>query len=491
MEIKLPLPAHALTPVKDKLDALPLHLQQQLTVKVIETHNEHNLLNVQFANKTIQLQSEQPLSLKTGQELLLEVVKLQPQAVFKMLQSSQQAGPGNSKNDLTGIALTQPKHTPAPEAPSPTAKLPVTGQQVSFRIVEVNRNGLSGLFVSEIGDKADLQRQTIATTVSWQQIVNLTTAKLSSDDRAVTLAKGQWLLLEVINDAEPPQFKLVVPPHAAANERLIAETVKQNLPIQESATKLLNSLTGLENKADVPQLLKRLAREILQGLPQRSQLTEPEGLRQQIDNSGRLLEAKLMQFGKNPAIDLQDDFKLKVLRLIGQLPSESEVKADGKLQENGLNLVKEILQQSRSTLARIVLDQLASLPKEEGNKLTWLVELPFFDRQRVDTVALQIEREKSSTSNGIKKNWSVTMTLSPPGLGTIHCKLHSYDNIVSTRFWSDCATTVSKINQHLASLKQQLEAEGIKPGLIEVQQGRPQRTTTPPLSGQNLLNEKV
>ncbi len=499
MEIKLPLPATPLTTVNGKLDALTGQLNQLMEVKVVEAQSDQNTLALQIGNKVVRVHSDQPLDLKSGQQLTVQLIKLQPLAEFKLVATPVQTVTVQAGSDTQTPEIVLKQLPPAP-APQPTAQLMkqlVVGQLVQFKVVEVDAKQLSGLLTLAPTNKPEARQQNVPVMLPLKQIVNLaaTAPARQAESASLVIKSGQWLNFEVVKSGEQPLFKLapIDPPaiSRAANERVITEAIRQYLPVQESAAALFEKLADLEQDADVPQILHRLAREILHNLPQRAQLTEPETLKQQIDNSGRHLEAKLVQTLLNPDIDLKSDLKLKLLQLINQLQQHIAPEGEQRPPTGELNLLREVLQKAHASLAKIVLDQLASLPKEEGNKQTWVLELPFDNRPHPDSIAIQIEQDKSSSPAQTKNRWSVTITLAPPGLGTLQCKLNSYDGVVSTRFWSEQPATVAKLSRHLDYLKEQLEKNGLTPGAMDVQQGRPQQPATPPLDGRNLLNEEA
>jgi hypothetical protein len=66
-----------------------------------------------------------------------------------------------------------------------------------------------------------------------------------------------------------------------------------------------------------------------------------------------------------------------------------------------------------------------------------------------------------------------------------------YDGSVNTRFWSETAETVDKINAHLDYLKAQFEKNGLTTGFMEAHQGKPLQTHSTKTSTTQLLNEKV
>ena len=490
MDIKIPSPPPPSPATLSKLDAFTLRLNQQLDVKVIDVHSEQQTLALQIANKLIQVQSSQPTAIKTGQDLTLQVVKLQPLVEFQVLKATEQSVPTTTSQLENTIILKQLTSSQASLPVPQLFKQLVTGQQLAVKVLAINANQLTGSFYVDNPDVSDAKTP-IQTTLPLARIVNLATSAIQSRESAtLTLNRGNWLTLETVQPGDQPKFKLVSNHLSVVDEQTITEAVRLNLPIQQSATALINSLAELGKDADVPQILQKLAREILQSLPQRSQLNDADTLKRFVDNSGRFLETKLIQLANNPDIDLKGDFKLKLLHLINQLRQIGpEVEQD--LKTSSLKLLHEVLQQSHGSLAKIVLDQLASLPKDDSNKQTWTLEFPFLNQNQTDQVTVRFEQHKASPETKTNNSWSVTITLSPPGLGIINCKLQCYDNIVSTRFWSEQAATVEKISRHLDYFRQQLENNGVKVGAIDVLQGQPQQKVTDTLSGLNLLNEKA
>lgn len=507
MEIKLPPPLITTKPSQNILDTLSLRLNQQIEVKVIDSKITENAIALQIKDKTLQVQSNLPVTVKPEQKLTLQLVKLQPLLEFKLIEeavdiTAQKASQSPSStlkaNDIIlKQVLPETVNTPAShsktssplQAPGIAIKLDAStlsqltsAQTLTIKVIATTAKELTGVLLPDpINAKAQAQ-QTIA--IPRNQIVNLTPEKAN-----------QLLTLEIVKDTDPLQFKMVSNNTPAATNYVITEAVKRHLPLQTSPLPLLQQLAGeLESQhQSVPETLKRLAHEILQSLPQRSQLSRPDTLKQLLDNSGRFLEAKLLQVTKQLELNLQDDFKLKLLKLITQLQQQLDPKTEQKTQQNDatLNLFKELLQKSNGVLARIILDQLNSLPREEGNKQVWTLELPFMNHKQAEQIRIEIEQDKQDSKRQRHDTWSVNITVTPPSLGTIHCKIISIDRVVSTRFWSENQSTVHKIDRNLAYLKQQLENNGIKPGIFEVQQGKPSQAAQMQFLGRSLLNEKV
>ncbi len=503
MDINLPLPAASLAITQRNNTSLSLQMNQQLDVKVIQANLDQNTLTLQLANKFIQVQSSQAVNVKKGQTLNIQVIKLQPFLEFTIINLPKQSESTKTNPETTppktgNIILKQVLSQSEPSIRTQTLislNQLVSGQRITLYPLEVTEKSLTGLLVSprQSNDLKTEEKQVI--TLNTKQISTPPNARTGDSNNLSALKIRQFVTLEVINPGNQPQFKIVDNNPTTIIEQKITETFKRLLPIQESpavlVSQLLTAIPELKKNKTVPEALKRLAQEILQNLPKKSQLTNAVTLKQQILNSGHFLEAKLAQLTKPSEINLQDDFKLKLLKLIDYLKQQPDPKVEQKSQPNELNVIKELLQKSNHSLARIILDQLNSLPKEEGTKQIWSLELPYLNNDRTEKVSIEIEQDQESDKLEKKNNWSVSLSISPPNLGTIHCKLNCYDHVVNTRFWSEHSGTVVKIHNHLDYLKQQLENNDINPGLIDVQQGKPeQRSQQQPLV-QNLLHEKV
>ena len=95
------------------------------------------------------------------------------------------------------------------------------------------------------------------------------------------------------------------------------------------------------------------------------------------------------------------------------------------------------------------------------------------DQNKAQEVQIAIEQEKQPQQQQDDPNWSVTIIIAPPLLGVIHCKLSYCENTLNTQFWSDRTNTLELIEANLDYLQQQIEAAGLKSGLLRVNQGLP------------------
>ncbi|MBS1213479.1 MAG: putative flagellar hook-length control protein, partial [Proteobacteria bacterium] len=136
--------------------------------------------------------------------------------------------------------------------------------------------------------------------------------------------------------------------------------------------------------------------------------------------------------------------------------------------------LKTLQQHAEGALARIVLDQLASLPQGDGKQLVWQMEIPFVDEGRSDSAKFKIIREeKSGGAQSGQPYWSAVLELSPPGLGTIHSRITLWGERVDTYFWSDLNSTSALIQDNLDLLAARLQQAGLEIGQLNALPGTP------------------
>jgi flagellar hook-length control protein FliK len=289
--------------------------------------------------------------------------------------------------------------------------------------------------------------------------------------------------LQLLTKTPVPTFVISLPKDN--NIPTLVELQKQLLPMQIPLQPLLQHLQllarpTLQQTGTVGEILQHLAKAILRDLPSKSALMDPAQLKQRVANSGLFLESKLLTLLKQPTLPpeqlmLPEDLKFKLNKLadtVKQLLALPQTGSD-TAKNIDIEVLKQTLTKTQGALAKQTLEQLNSLPRDDSSKQNWIIELPFLNPPGTDSILLEIEQDQAASSESKPKNWSVSITISPPDLGTIHCKLTCYDGSVNSRFWSESAETVEKINGHLGYLKQQFEQKGIVAGFMEAHQGKP------------------
>ncbi|MDD2760439.1 MAG: flagellar hook-length control protein FliK [Methylomonas sp.] len=489
-------------------NSLPLEVDAKMVkaeAKAAETRILLNSLTLKINDKLVTAEAKPPIALEPGQTLQLKVVKLLPTPELKVLlpSTARPTGmPPEQLSDMPTLRLLNPAITT--QSPSPDAGK-ATSSALPSALTDTPR--LQATIIAVVGDKITLQLTPTAFPVSVgptpqatpQQnpaLLTLNSNQLLVNDNSpsvATLKEGAQIQLQAVKTGNTPVFLVESLGHN--EEQKVIDAIKRLLPIAASGTPLLDQLQQLlprlQADASVAETLKKLAQEILRNLPAGTNLAEAPQLKKAFSDSGLFLESKLAALlsGKTD-IALHSDFKLKLNRLVQLLGQEVTNQADNETSDL-VETLKASLQKTQNTLAGLTLDQLNSLPKDESPKQSWIVELPFVNDNGTDTVKIAIEQDKTAPNDSAQKNWAVSITITPPELGTIHCRLSCYDGSINTRFWSDAADTVKKINTHLDYLKQQFEKKGLSPGFMEAHQGQPTPSDSLKAAIPRLLSEKA
>ena len=419
--------------------------------------------NVPVSSSVVNIQNFKP-----EQHFVLEVKKTGIQPEFKIIESS------------------QPKLS--------------TGQVFTAKVIAIDNHKVQlQLPASTLYSHNKTTNHTSTITLNKNQLTYSATGNIKNTPIAIhQLKPDQDIKLEVIKTGIRPEFKIIDDRPGSGqkiSEQKVLETVKQVLPIQQPVSELVNqiikTLPLINNNENVPDALKRLAREILDSIPQIKDVNDPKQLKKSINNSGLFLETKLAYSIEKNSTLIQADFKAQLLKLQAAFKQALNVKKAQKLQSNDVTLIKEMQQKTESSLARIILNQLTSLPKEDGPRQVWILDLPFLNKETTDSVKIKINQEKQSNNDEKQENWTVNITVTPPDLATIHCKVSCFDKTINTRFWSDTQEVVTKITQHLDYLKLQFEKAGINPGHMTAHTGVPNAENYHEITDQSLFDQEV
>ncbi len=562
MDINLPISAQNLLGANRVAEnALNLKVGQQLDVKVIgaEITAAKNAITLNLGNQDISVQSTQPMSLNSGQNIKIQVIQIAPVVVFKILDLLPELKGQSAELRLKlmptvrdagsvaiGTAVRMQELTQLPRETMLTeqdgALLLSLKQQVDAKIISI------------VGTKVQLQ-------IDTEKPLLVTIERTQLTPVAQPLKAGQSLNLEFVNTGATPEFK-IVPFADNIPEAKIAEFIKLFLPRHQAAPILINQLIKelprLLNDASVPKTLKDIAVNIVQNLPPKEQLISSSGLKQAIADSGLFLEAKLsaeaelikvlpqlikndsvpqtlqgiaaeivrnliqtkpllgqatvskpvsvaelLAFNLDPAGDgesgaLQagalgaEDFKGNLLKFIQALKQEHDSQSAQQITQTDLDLLKNLQTKTESTVAKLVLDQLMSLPKEDNPKQLWIIDMPFIDRQQADTVKIEIQQDKEhNRSTGSGSDWSVNITITPPELGTIQCRISYQNELINTFFKSRNIQTTELIKDNLDYLKNQLEASGLTTGHMDAHDDAEKNQPTHQLAGKKLFDDNA
>ena len=325
------------------------------------------------------------------------------------------------------------------------------------------------------------------------------------------LKLGQILRLEVIKAGTIPELKIIVPERAVLVEQaVVTQALRQFLPKQQSLTDFAVSLrqiaTLTANKSDA---VSTAINETLGALLSKDELMSAEGVKRGISNSGVFLEAKLAIL---PLI-LQGDLKGHLLTLLDALQkvqgnqstsssTETIHPATGQATDSAPAktlpdvlaeaIDKALFNKTEGAIARIALDQLASLPQNDDKQSLWQIEIPFTDGHHTDSVKLKINRESKANQVSDQANWSVVLELNPPGLGTLHSRISLVGDVIDTYFWSDQQTITALVQGNLDLLSTRYTQAGLTVGQLNALEGAPVNAkSSGPSLLPNLLDERI
>ncbi len=346
---------------------------------------------------------------------------------------------------------------------------------------------ISAVVVGQKNNQLQLQLQNSTSLISVDKHQLIGSSPQSSIDN---LKKGEKIQLEV---KMTDQVKLKLRSEPRHSEQKILNTIKQLYPTQqppsEFINQLLDKLPAINKNENIPDALKRLAREILNSTPQIKDVN-PKQLKKLFSQSGLFLEANLAQMAASTKPEI--DFKGLLLKFQQAVKQQLEIKEEAKAQSTDVSLLKEMQQKSESSLAKTILNQFASLPRDDATRNVWVLDLPFLNKGSAETVRVEIDREqRREDDNEDAENWTVNVTITPQEHETIHCKISCYDQTIHTLFWSDNETVVNEIDQHLDYLKSQLKKAGLNPGRLSANKGIPTVEVYQKIKGHSLFDQKV
>jgi len=282
---------------------------------------------------------------------------------------------------------------------------------------------------------------------------------------------GQSLLLEVAKTEPLPELKLLTPP---GPEQVRTSAFKQLLPRQQPLSRLFDKLVDSNApsvKQSIPAIIRQEIQALLNRLPSvehpRFVLQFGEALLQ----SGILSEAHLIQGRLG-----NSDIKLELLKLLalvepliprqqlprGQTSGQMEASNVPGAATPGVDFLIALHKQLDAALARIQLNQLSSLPREDPIRQTWQFELPIRQGDQIDLFRITVKREQASSGAEEAVSWSLVLRMSFMRLGPMRIQLKLRGNAVSTLVWSENATTTELVMANRTTLQGALERVGLE-----------------------------
>lgn len=302
---------------------------------------------------------------------------------------------------------------------------------------------------------------------------------------------------------------------------------------QASPEGLVNTLQSLlKGNDDLPQPLRNAVEQLLAGLPDARQLSDPKGVAQALQQSGNFLEAHLLQGNAPPP----NDFKANLLRLVSQLlPNLADSdgatgqagllasfangaaanlarslpafvrNALGALNQNGSPRIQgadfplpnrllkplereenddleTLLKLASAALARLQSHQLSSLVQSEalpdgGQINTWQLEVPMRHGDGVLPLQVRIQQEErqGEREQGQPREslWRLDLSFDLDPLGPLQVQAMLAPLGLSSQLWAEREDTVRLIDRELGHLRERLQNAGFTVRELCCHKGKP------------------
>jgi hypothetical protein len=365
-------------------NALNFKVGQLIEAKVASLA-EKNTMALTLGGKAITVQSNLPIALSPGQDLKIQVAQTTPTIEFKIIAPlpEQQNQPTPRLTLMEGGNPT-PGVTPAP--------LPVNqlfnakGTQSVFKNIPATNT------IPE-AKIADFIKQFLPQHEASPIFLNQLIKDLPQLMQNETVPKNLKDIAAKIIQNLPPKEQLIT------SQGLRQSLNNSGLFLEAKLTQaeFINQLPQLINNGSIPQSLQGIAAALLQNLTQKLPASKIAGANGNSETESLILEEATLGQLPNAEKTLQDDFKANLLKFIHALKQEISQQPSNPPE---LGLLKNLQNKTENTVAKIVLDQLSSLPNDNSPKQVWSIDIPFIDRQQAETVKIEIFRDYKALREG-------------------------------------------------------------------------------------------
>ncbi len=468
---------------------------KQVTAEVLDATQNGNF-RVRILGQTLELQL--PPGTKSGQALLLNVLRLKPMPSFEILTRGAQG-------------TTPPREAVALSA---AARATLTTSAVMERLPPVDT------VVKLVVDGPETDGRGTRARIG-QQILTLTTA--------APLPKGTVIVARVVADTAGTTALSVLkqtPPAPANHEALSRSWLPQQGSPVEALAKLLvlgdAALKGNNSNDALTARIQSLAAAIAQRIPDADQHVGEirQRVAEWVQQSGLFLESNLASSVLSTTASarevLQQDLKSILLRIGHLLRAAADQPATRErfspppmrgfvlpnqppipLPSNAVpdTMARELSQLTEQTVARLQLAQLAATAAGDTGGL-WHLDVPVRMQDKLSMMYLRIEEEsggRRDEQNPAQRRWNILMSFHVEPLGHLQARIALQDQHVSTRIWTTSEEATAKLSPLLPQYRARLEEHGMTVGETACETGAPApaatSTATPPSGG--LINEHL
>ncbi len=481
-------------PIEAKIVGLVGHkIQLELVVDDHQSGSSGKKMLISIERNQLQLlPSQTGESLKVGQALTLAITKIGAMPEFKQL-SATAATPASLHEEKIAAFMKQllPRH----ESPS----VLLNQLRTDLPQLEIKNDTLATTLKQNAAALFDHlpPNEQLFNPQKLKHLIYSSGLFFEAKSAASNIVKTPSPAPTTVTQTPTPSVDLKMPllnllQHTSVTNELkqLVSTLLQNLlkrettPTQEltqlidqNEAELHTQLLQLSRSENIPQSLKTLATEIL---PNLKPSNDVKNTTLPLVNNAPLNEPE------------PTDFKSDLFNLMHTLKHGIAQQNELALTDTQVEELQQLQSKTENALAKIVIDQLHSLPKEDGGKQVWAFELPFLMNNQAESLKMEIQRDKANqTVDTQSQHWSVNLTLTPPKLGEVQCVISYQNGVVNTYFKNQQPQTTALISQNLDALKQQLQHVGLIAGLMSAHNNFQPMKSAYSVSGTSLLNETV
>lgn len=474
------------------------------------------------------LQADAAQVLRRGQPIAIQISNLANPILARIVAES-----------IQGLAQAGDKQ--ALNTPHSAIPVDAAATRVGFNLAIAPglRLQLPALLMNQVQAGQQLDSTVTSAMVNGRAMLNINGSSVNVQT-SLPLTQGQQLSLQLIDLGKPA---ILIPVdstntenrtlHTTQNaiQNTIQNALRQLLPQQSGLPELINTLTALSQPTTqttavmnsisptVGEQLRFLAQQILQQLPRSTDAGTAAGFKAALKQSGVFLENQLAAAINQQQSIPNNDLKANLLRLLAllqrhppgvsnqpttgktpnpnsnpvntdrtplpplrysQLQAQARIATNIMQQLNSQTLFNELLRQLTGALARIQLQQLASLGNEDETTRVQLTEVPIRHDHGTDVFHIRIEEDRHQKQMAKReKTWSVTLAFDIGKFGPLHVKLSLIKDVINTTFWAEQEDTKQLIDSQLAILHQNFVKAGLGIGHMICHLGLPPQPIPP------------
>lgn len=397
---------------------------------------------------------------------LLNALQQQPQLLLKFQQSLAAEAPGT-----TGVRI---EGRPTFTSPTPSAglgihdRVPIHSQANALTQTQRGETLTTGI-------PSPIQR-TLKTNLPKQQPLQLFFAALpkllQALLRTISTQPGSEVVqaLKTYVDSIPDRNHIAEP-----------DTVKSQL--QYSGNGLENRLLRLANQEtteerpfdrDLKAVLIKLS-TLIQEHPKSSPATGSQGKRVPRPTTDQ--PTPIHTVSSSPPRSTPSHVRRSVVQQILTRLTQTQADLDPAMQHPRLVDLNpelfEYIQPIEAALAKVLINQTASLKVDLTMPFFWLTDIPVKTSNGYDVFEIHIQEEGrgAQEQSGKSKTWTVSIRFDLEHLGPVKAIVQLVQERIQVRFIAQRESTVALLQQHLPELEQNLKQANLLPQSMIIQQG--------------------